>query len=178
MWRSLLLACCLLPLCFSEAFAQMNELSLIGGGGRLSDGDSGVNASAFTFAYTRSLVAGVAVEGSLDVFFVTSPMGFRDDFGAAQIAAVYQFGSIGKTRRIIPYISAGVGKISTDFTEIPGEVVYRFGGGAKYYFSERAPFGLRIELRDEITRRGGQGYPLTGARLSLVSLRAGFTCRF
>jgi hypothetical protein len=178
MRRSLFLACCLMPFLFSNAFAQANELSFIIGGGRLSDGDRAVNASAFTFAYTRSLVAGLAVEGSLDVFYVKTPLVGQNDYGAAQIAVLYQFGSISKNRLIIPYITAGAGKVSTDYTEIPAEPIYRLGCGVEYYFSEKSPFGLRIELRDEITRRGHQDYPLTGSRLSLVSLRGGVTYRF
>lgn len=178
MFRRLLLACCLIACCFSNAFAQKNELSFIVGGGQLSNGDKSVRASAFTFAYTRSLPVGLAVEGSLDVFYVKNPPLKLDDYGAAQIAVLYHFGSVSKSHRVIPYITAGVGKVSTDYTEIPGEIIYKLGGGVKYYFSEESPLGLRVEVRDEITRQGHQAYPLAGSRLSLVTLRAGVTYRF
>lgn len=178
MLKYLFLMCCFFCLLSSNALAQGNELSFIVGGGKLSDADRSVNASAFTAAYTRRIYAGLAAEGSLDVFFVKVPGFGKDDFGAAQIAVVYHFRSTSKNRSVIPYLTAGIGRITTDFTEIPSEPVYRLGGGVKYYFKEDSPFGLRIELRDEITRSGGQGYPLTGSRLSLVSLRAGLTWRF
>jgi hypothetical protein len=114
----------------------------------------------------------------LDGFFVRTPLIGSDGYGAAQIGAVYNFRSNAASRRIIPYVLAGVGKVTTDFTEIPAEVVYRFGGGAKYYFKENSGWGIRVELRDEITSRGLQNYPLKGSHLSLVSLRAGVTYRF
>ena len=178
MFKYLFLICCLFCLLSSNALAQGNELSFIVGGGKLSDDDRAINASAFTAAYTRRIIAGLAAEGSLDLFFVKNPDFGKDDFGAAQIAAVYHFRPISKNRSVIPYLTAGIGRISTDFTEIPADTVYRLGGGVKYYFSEEYPFGIRIELRDEITRNGKQGYPLSGSRLSLVSLRAGITYRF
>jgi len=178
MLKSLFLACCLFPLFLSDAFAQNNELSLTVGGGSFTDGDKSVTASAFTIAYTRSIIKGLTVEGSLDGFFITTPLIGSDGYGAAQIGAVYNFRSNAASRRIIPYVSAGVGKVTTDFTEIPAEVVYRFGGGAKYYFTENSGWGIRVELRDEITSRGLQNYPLKGSHLSLVSLRAGVTYRF
>ena len=178
MLRYLFLTCFLFCLLSSNVLAQGNELSFIVGGGRLSDGDRAINASAFSAAYTRRIFGGFAAEGSLDLFFVKNPDFGRDDFGAAQIAVVYHFRPTSKNRSVIPYLTAGVGRISTDFTEIPTDPVYRLGGGVKYYFNEDYPFGLRIELRDEITRNGRQGYPLTGSRLSLVSLRAGVTYRF
>ncbi len=177
MCKTFFLACFLALMTGSNAFAQKNELSLIIGGGVLTDGDSSVNASAFTVSYDRHIVKGLAIEGSLDVFFIKNGSLNRDDFGAAQIAAVYHFGSL-KNRRVIPYVTAGIGSLTTDFTEIPSDPVYRFGAGAKYYFGKESPFGVRVEVRDEITRQGHQGYPLRGDRLSLVSIRAGVTYRF
>ena len=178
MLKSLFLACCLFPLFLLDALAQNNEVSLTVGGGSFTDGDKSVTASAFTLAYTRSIFKGLAVEGSLDGFFVKAPNLSSDGYEALQIGAAYNFRSNAASRRIIPYISAGVGKVTTDFTDIPAEVVYRFGGGAKYYFKENSGWGIRVELRDEITSRGLQNYPLKGSRLSLVSLRAGVTYRF
>ena len=75
-------------------------------------------------------------------------------------------------------MTAGIGSLSTDFTEIPSDVVYRIGGGIKYFFSKDSPFGLRVEVRDEITPQGHQRYPLPGDPVSLISVRAGVTYRF
>ena len=176
MCKTLFLACCVLAICAS-ASAQKNELSLIIGGGVLTDGKESTNASAFTISYARHIVKGLAVEGSLDVFFIKNGSLNRDDFGAAQIAVVYHFGSL-KSHRVIPYVTAGIGSLSTDFTEIPSDVVYRIGGGIKYFFSKDSPFGLRVEVRDEITPQGHQRYPLPGDPVSLISVRAGVTYRF
>lgn len=178
MLKCLCLAGCLMLCCFTNAAAQKNELSFMVGGGKLSDHDKAINASAASAAYTRSLFAGLAVEGSLDGFFVDVPGFGLDGYSAAQIAVLYHFGSISKSRRLIPYITAGVGSVTTDFTEIRSDPIYRLGAGVKYFFSKAYPWGIRAEIRDEITRRGHQSYPLTGSRLSLVTFRAGVTYRF
>ena len=177
MGKILFLACCVVLAISGSASAQKNELSLIVGGGVLTDGKQSTNASAFTMSYDRQVVKGLAVEGSLDVFYIKNGSLNRDDFGAAQIAVVYHFGSL-KNRRMIPYVTAGIGRITTDFTEIPSDVVYRFGGGIKYYFGKDSPFGLRVEVRDEITPQGHQAYPLPGDPLSLISVRVGVCYRF
>ena len=168
-------AICLMLLCFSGAFAQKNELSLIIGGGRISEGDKADAVPAWTFAYARSIVGGLAVEGSLDLFYVREPGFGLDDYGSAQIGVLYHFVPITKDKTVIPYITAAVGEASTDFTEIPTEPIYRFGGGVKYYFGNESPFGIRVELNSETTRKG----PFDSSpRLSLVSVRAGITWRF
>ena len=177
MCKTLFLACCVTLTVCASAGAQKNELSLIVGGGILTDGKASTNASAITISYDRQIINGLAVEGSLDAFFIKNGSLNGDDFGAAQIAAVYHFGSL-KSHRVIPYVTAGIGRLSTDFTEIPSNVVYRFGGGIKYYFSKESPFGIRVELRDEITPQGHQRYPLHGDPVSLISVRAGVTYRF
>ena len=178
MLRSFLIACFLTVVCSTSAWAQKNEVSLIVGGGRLSGSGGSVGASAGSFAYTRSLIGGLAAEGSIDFFFVDNGSVSKDDYGAVQASLVYHFVPVRKRGSLIPYLVAGIGKVSTDFTEIPGEKIYRFGGGVKYYFSDNHGFGLRVELRDEITRQGLQGYPITGSTLHLVSLRGGFSYRF
>ena len=180
MLRSFLIACVLAVVFSSSALAQKNELSLIIGGGRLSSESGSIGASACSLAYTRSLISGLAVEGSLDAFFAqngTPP--FRDDFGSVEASLVYHFLPVKKTRTLIPYVTAGIGKVSTDFTEIPGEKIYRFGGGVKYYLSDGHRWGMRIEVRDEITiTDGSQRYPVSGSRLSVVTVRGGISYRF
>jgi len=172
------LACCFISFCFSNAYAQKNEFSSIMGGGRLSDSKKGVNAFAMTASYTRSIIAGLAAEGSLDAFFVETASIKSNDYTAAQVSLLYRFGSINKSHRVIPYITVGIGKITTDWTEILSDPIYKLGAGVEYYFSEQSPLGLRVEVRDEITRKGHQDYPLAGPRIFLVSLRAGVSYRF
>ena len=180
MLRSFLSACFLAVLFSSSALAQKNEVSLTIGGGRLFGESGSVPATAFTVAYTRSLIGGLAAEGSFGAFFAnngTPP--FRDDFGSLEASAVYHFLPVKKTRTLIPYVAAGIGKVSTDFTEIPGEKIYKVAGGVKCYFSDEHRWGLRIEVRDEITKTDGrQRYPVSGSRLSAVTLRGGFSYRF
>ena len=163
MLRSFLVACFLTVVSSSSALAQKNELSLIIGGGKLSSESGSVGASACSIAYTRTLIGGLAVEGSLDAFFAkngTPP--FRDDFGSVEASVLYHFVPVKKTRTLIPYVAVGIGKVSTDFTEIPGEKIYRFAGGIKYYLSDEHRWGMRLELRDEITMTEGyQGYPVS-----------------
>src|ERR1044071_2508048 len=178
MLRKFFLAGCLIFCCLPTPLAKNNELSFTVGGGTFSDHDRTIGASALSVAYTRRLFAGLAVEGSLDTFFVNVPGYGADDYGAAQVAVLYRFGAISKNRRLVPYLAAGVGSVSTDVTEIRSDPIYRLSAGAEYYFSKEYPWGLRAEVRDEITRRGHQPYPLKGNRLSVVTFRAGITYRF
>jgi hypothetical protein len=178
MFKALLVAVVFLMACVN-ANAQKNELSLIVGGGQLSGESRRVPASAFSIGYTRSIVGGLAVEGSIDIFFVRNGSLAADDFTAAQAAISYHFRPVTKSRAVIPYVVAGIGKVTTDFTEIPADRVIRLGGGLKYYFGENCPFGLRLELRDEIIAGGSLSYyPVSGSPLQVVSLRAGISYRF
>ncbi|HKP72476.1 MAG TPA: outer membrane beta-barrel protein [Pyrinomonadaceae bacterium] len=180
MRKLLLVACCLLAACAVNAQTQKNEFSVMAGGGSLSGGGESVAAAPnFTVAYTRGLTDRVAVEGSLDGYYVKQPgIARRDDYIDAQVAGLFHFAPMTATGRVIPYLTAGVGKVSTDPTEIPANVITRLGGGIKYYPSDSYNIGLRVELRDEITRRGGQGYPVPGNDINIISLRAGITFRF
>lgn len=174
--------CCLVLAHGANAQTQKNEFSVTVGGGNLQGGnDSVVAAPVFTVAYTRGLTDRIAVEGSLDGYFVKQPgRSQRDDFLDVQVAGLFHFVPMTATKRVIPYLTAGVGRVSTDATEIPAETIVRLGGGIKYYPSDNHNVGLRVEVRDEITSRGGQGYPVGGSgdRINIISLRAGVTFRF
>lgn len=111
------------------ALAQNNEVSLSAGGGGLLSGGKSVSAPACTLAYTRHLTDHLAVEGAFELFYIRG-----DDFAGAQVAALYHFRPADETRRFIPYVTAGIGKTSTDFTEIEGQVVIRLGGGSSITF--------------------------------------------
>ena len=185
MKKLLFAACCCLFIAYgASAQTQKNEFSVTVGGGSLQGGNDSVAAApVFTVAYTRGLTDRVAVEGSLDGYYVKQPGssgrdGFRDDFLDVQVAGLFHFVPMTATGRVIPYLTAGVGRVSTDVTEIPAETITRLGGGIKYYPSDDHNVGLRVEVRDEITRRGGQGYPVSGDLINIISLRAGITFRF
>ncbi len=176
MLKLFLAACCFLPMCFSAAQAQQNEVSIsVGGGSLVSQGES-LSAPTFTLAYTRNLPARFAVEGALEVFFVPIRGFGRDGFGGVQGAVLYHFRSPTKPQRLIPYLTVGVGKTTTDFTEIPGESVVRLGGGVKYFFSEA--FGLRVEMRDEIISNQRRTIPWPGSSINFPSARVGIIYRF
>ena len=172
--------CCLVLAHGANAQTQKNEFSVTVGGGSLQgDNDSVAAAPVFTVAYTRGLTDRIAVEGSLDGYYVKQPgRSQRDDFLDVQVAGLFHFVPMTESKRVIPYLTAGVGRVTTDFTEIPAETIVRLGGGIKYYPSDNHNIGLRVEVRDEITSRGGQGYPVSGDRINIISLRAGVTFRF
>jgi hypothetical protein len=172
--------CCLVLAHGANAQTQKNEFSVTAGGGNLQGGNDSVAAApVFTVAYTRGLTDRIAVEGSLDGYYVKQPgRSQRDDFLDVQVAGLFHFVPMTASKRVIPYLTAGVGRVSTDVTEIPAETITRLGGGIKYYPSDNHNVGIRVEVRDEITSRGGQGYPVSGDRINIISLRAGVTFRF
>ena len=153
-------------------YAQKNELSLSAGGGRLVGDTESRSASAYTLAYTRYLTDQWAVEGGLELFFVTA-----DDNLGVQAAVLYHFRPTGKDQRWTPYLTAGIGNTSTDPTEIPSVVVIRLGGGLKYFFGQSQKFGLRFEARNEIIGKDNTVFfPQT--RINFPSARVGVIYRF
>jgi hypothetical protein len=179
MLRHFLLLICFVASVCTTASAQKNEVNFMVGEDLIREGSPFVNSPAFSIGYARTIFKGIAVEGALDEFYVKAPGARSDDFGAAYVGALYNFRSNGKGRKFIPYVLAGVGTVSTDFTEVPGEAIYKFGGGVKYYFrSDGASFGIRVELREGFTHRGNQPYPGSDSRIFITSVRAGVTYRF
>jgi opacity protein-like surface antigen len=174
------MCCCLFVAYGANAQTQKNEFSVsVGGGSLQGDNDSVAAAPVFTVAYTRGLTDRIAVEGSLDGYYVKQPgRSQRDDFLDVQVAGLFHFVPMTASKRVIPYLTAGVGRVSTDATEIRAQTITRLGGGVKYYPSDNHNIGLRLEVRDEITSSGGQGYPVAGDRINIISLRAGVTFRF
>ena len=161
--------------------AQSNEFSFMAGGGALIVGNEPKATSVWTLAYARNLTRQIAVEGSLDVFFDPIPQRgggvFRDDYEAFQVAGLYHFRFGAKPQRLVPYLTAGVGRTSTDFTEIPGATIVRLGGGVKYFFGAAQRLGLRLELRHEIIgARNTIAFP--PQRVNLPSARVGVVYRF
>jgi hypothetical protein len=87
-----------------------------------------------------------------------------------EAALAYYFLPNRETGRLLPFVVAGIGKTSTDFTEIPAHSYYRFGAGFPYNLTEK--WGLRFELRDEIIKslyvNGNPTGNLPSARLGIV----------
>lgn len=176
MYKLILAAFCLALLCAAPAAAQKNEVSFSVGGGGLIGNNESRSASAYTLAYDRNLTDQLALEGSLEFFYVDVPNFGRDDYTGLQGALLYHFRS-SKDQRFVPYLTAGVGNTTTDFTEIPSTLVIRLGGGFKYFFGQARLFGLRVEARDEIIGKD-QTIFFPASRINFPSARVGFIYRF
>jgi hypothetical protein len=164
--------------CAVPVAAQNNEIGFSVGGGSLIVADDSRVARVFTLAYARYLTAHLAVEGSLETFSTKSRSQFgtpRDDFGGVQASAVYHL-LPAPDGRFIPYLTAGIGATSDDFTEIPPVRVIRIGGGFKYFFGQSRNLGLRVEFRNEIINDGIIFFP--PQQINFPSARAGVVYRF
>jgi hypothetical protein len=151
----------------------------IGAGALLVNGNH--NASPVGgIAYRLHVTDRFAAEGALDFFTYTFPVGpvdrpsvYRDGYSGAEAAVIYHFRASRAERKWIPFAAVGLGRTTTDFTEIRGATYYRFGLGLSYNFSER--FGARWEIRDEAIRDlYSSGRSLT----HLPSARVGIVVRF
>jgi hypothetical protein len=157
-----------------------SEIAFSGGGGSLFVDRSDHFSSVFSFSYLLHITDHISAEGALDFFtykFLTGPSDqpyeYTDGYTGAEVAVVYHFRKSRQVHKWLPYVAAGVGKTTTDFTEIPGTAYYRFGAGVSYNVSDR--LGTRIELRNETIR--GLGWAgRTDA--NLPSLRCGIVLRF
>jgi hypothetical protein len=157
--------------------AQKNEISFSVGGGSLIGADESRGARVGTLAYTRYLTERWAVEGSLEFFSVNIPNFGRDGFAGVQGSVLYHLRPAATDRRLVPYLTAGFGKTTTDFTEIPSEWVIRLGGGFKYFVGQSQKFGLRVEARNEIIGENNRiFFPPT--RINFPSARFGVVYRF
>lgn len=164
-------------ICAAPVAAQNNEISFSVGGGRLIAADESKGAPAYTLAYTRYLTKRWAVEGSMEVFYVKT-RGFNpfwDDYAGLQASALYHLRPA-PDGRFVPYLTAGIGYTTTDFTEIPAVLVIRMGGGFKYFFGQSRRLGLRVEARNEIIDDDRIFFP--PMRINFPSARVGVVYRF
>jgi hypothetical protein len=157
--------------------AQNNEISFSVGGGRLIGANESEGARVCTLAYARYLTGHWAVEGSLEFFYVHVPNFGWDDYHGVQGSVIYHLTSASTDRRFVPYLTAGIGNTTTDFTETPSERVIRLGGGFKYFIGQSRRFGLRVEARNEIIGEDNTiFFPRT--RIYFPSARVGVVYRF
>ena len=177
MVRLLTAALFLAAVCGAPLAAQNNEISFSVGGGSLIGSDESRSARVSTLAYTRYLTERWAVEGSLEFFSVNIPNFGRDGFAGVQGSVLYHLRPASTGRRFVPYVTAGFGNTTTDFTEIPSEWVIRLGGGFKYFLGQSQKFGLRVEARNEIIGEDNRiFFPPT--RINFPSARVGVVYRF
>jgi len=179
--RPLLLLIVLIPAASLHAMAQgRNEIAFSLGAGSLQTNPGGGATAVFSVSYQFHITGHFSAEGALDTFFYKfmtgppdSPYGYKDDYLGAEAAVVYHFRDINKTGRWQPFVVAGIGKTTTDFTEIAAHPYYRLGVGVTYHLSDR--LGFRLEVRDEIIKSLWiQGNP-DG---NLPSIRCGVFYRF
>jgi hypothetical protein len=163
--------------CGAPVAAQNNEISFSVGGGSLIGSDESRSARVSTLAYTRYLTERWAVEGSLEFFSVNIPNFGRDGFAGVQGSVLYHLRPAATDRRFVPYLTAGFGNTTTDFTEIPSEWVIRLGGGFKYFLGQSQKFGLRVEARNEIIGEDNRVF-FPPTRINLPSARVGVVYRF
>ena len=157
-----------------------NEIAYSVGVGSLQVNPDGGTTPVYSFSYRRHITRHFSAEGALDVFyykFLTGPSDnqsvYRDDYLGAEAALVYYFRANRETTGFLPFLVAGIGKTTTDFTEIPAHPYYRLGAGLSYNWTEK--WGFRLEVRDEIINSLYiQGTP-TG---NLPSVRFGIVRRF
>jgi len=169
---------CFILLNAQQIWAQArHELSFSVGGGTLQVDPEGGATPVYSFSYRCHISSHLSAEGALDIFyykFVSSPSGdqanYRDDYLGAEAALVYHFLPNRETRRFLPFVAAGIGKTTSDFTEIPAHPYYRFGAGFSYNLTDK--WGLRFEARDEIIKslyaNGSPSGNLPSARLGIV----------
>ena len=177
-----ILSCCMSLFIAMPVMAQSrSELSFSIGGGSLDAGTAGGGGtSVVSLSYQYHITRHISAEGALDFFnykFLTGPSEnpyvYKDDYAGAEAAVVYHFRPSRQTGRWLPFVAAGIGKTTTDFTEIAASPYYRFGAGVAYNFTGK--LGLRFEARDELNRGLWTGGSPNG---NLLSLRCGIVYRF
>jgi hypothetical protein len=184
MKKYILGTCILLLLIFTDAQAQKNELSIAYGGGILIGKNDSMGATVINISYARHITDHWGVDVSIiDGFLYDNPRPDRVftfnklGYGGSQIAVLYHLASTSAGKPLIPYLTAGIGFTSDDFTELPSYPVVRLGGGVKYFFGSEQRFGVKLELRNEIIGKNSNIFP-TGERINLPSARVGVIWRF
>ena len=172
---------CFILLGSQQIWAQArNEIAFSIGAGSLQVNPGGGTTPVYSLSYRCHITRHFSAEGALDVFyykFLTGPLNnqsiYKDGYLGAEAALVYYFLPNRETGRLLPFVAAGIGKTTTDFTEIPAHPYYRLGAGFSYNLTEN--WGLRFELRDEIIKSLYISGSPTG---NLPSARFGIVRRF
>jgi len=177
-------SCFLLLLIAADVQAQKNELSISVGRGILIGKNDSMEATVINLSYARHITDHWGVDVSfIEGFTYKNPREDRNltfnkiGYDGSQIAVLYHLTSTSSGKRLIPYLTAGIGFTSDDFTELPSYKVVRLGGGVKYFFGSEPTFGLKLEFRNEIIGKNNYIFP-TGERINLPNARLGFIFRF
>jgi len=164
-----------------QAGAQgRSEIALSLGAGSLQVIPGGGATTVFSLSYRFHITRHFSAEGALDSFNYNIPVGppdtssvYKDDYLGAEAAVVYHFLPDREPGRLLPFIAAGIGKTTTDFTEIAAHPYYRLGAGINYYLTDR--LGFQVEVRNEIIKRLYEDHQPNG---TLPSIRGGIVLRF
>ncbi len=143
--------------CMQVLAQGRSEIAFSLGAGSLRTEPGGGSTAVLSFSYQFHLTDHFSAEGALDSFnykFLTGMPDnqylYKDDYLGAEAAVVYHPIPSRRTGRVLPFIVAGIGKTTTDFTEIAAHPYYRLGAGITYHLNDR--LGFKIEARDEIIR--------------------------
>jgi hypothetical protein len=177
----IVLVCGIVALAGMPALAQgRSELAFSMGGGSLRTHPDGGFTVVAGFSYQFHITPHFSAEGALDFFnykFLTGPPDaqytYTDDYAGAEAAIVVHFRANRQRGGLLPFVVAGIGKASTDFTEIAATPYYRFGLGVAYNLTDC--WGLRLEARDEVIKRLYYHGTPSG---NLPSIRLGIVYRF
>jgi hypothetical protein len=176
--------CFLLLLFTIDVHAQKNELSISIGKGILVGNNDSMETTVINLSYARHITDHWGLDVSfVEVFHFDNPRPdraltfYKIGYDGAQIAALYHLRSTSAGKPLIPYLTAGIGFTSDDFTELPSYPVVRLGGGVKYFFGSEHCFGIKLEFRNEIIGRNS-GIFSTGERINMPNARIGVIWRF
>jgi len=165
----------------TNAHAQKNEISISLGKGILVGKNDTMPATVLDISYARHITDHWGFElVMLDGFTYDNPRdssSYRTGYDGGQIAVLYHLRSTSSVKPLIPYLSAGIGFTSDDFTELPSYRVIRLGGGVKYFLDGEHHYGIKLELRNEIINKNSGIFP-TREGVNLPNFRAGFILRF
>jgi hypothetical protein len=177
--RLLMLVVCLVPAASLQVWAQgRSEIAVSLGAGSLQVKPGGGTTPVFSVSYQFHITGQFAAEGALDLFYYKFDAGpvmgiYKDDYLGAEAAVLYYFRTGRETRLWLPFVVAGIGKTSTDFTEIAAHPYYHLGAGVAYHLTDR--LGIRLEARDEIIKSLAV---YGGPNGNLPSIRCGIVFRF
>ena len=172
-----LISCFILFDCFQARAQDRHEIAGAFGVGSLQADPGGGTTAVFGFSYRFHITRHISTEAALDFFKYKFPADpgdnqstYTDDYQGAQVAIAYYPLNNRDTGRLLPFLVAGIGKTTTDFTEIPAHPYYRFGAGVQYNPAEK--WGFRVEIRDEIIKslniNGNPNGNLPSVRLAIV----------
>ena len=111
----------------------------------------------------KGLGAGAEIGALLPVGSSGCSCSTGNGIGLFSSNASYHFLNASQNRKLVPFVTAGyTGAFQSEW----GESWFNFGGGADYWFRERA--GLRVEFRDHVDPQHSEPIHFLEARVGFV----------